>query len=181
MKQLIVNPLKGEIHMHTMVNRSTVVAILMALLLAVPALAQQGQGNRSGQQRGRGGGKGILIKAVISLSKLNATKGYECTADQAKKLLPILRKLAVAKTMNKDESGKYGESIRKALTEKQMKKLNALMGTCPTPGEFQGGGGKGGVGGPGNPFYVASGKKPEKGSGAEALHALIAALQKTAK
>lgn len=167
--------------MHTMVNRSTVVAILMALLLAVPALAQQGQGNRSGQQRGRGGGKGILIKAVISLSKLNATKGYECTADQAKKLLPILRKLAVAKTMNKDESGKYGESIRKALTEKQMKKLNALMGTCPTPGEFQGGGGKGGVGGPGNPFYVASGKKPEKGSGAEALHALIAALQKTAK
>jgi hypothetical protein len=172
MKQLIVNPLKGEIHMHTMASRSTVAAVLLALLLSVPALAQQ---------QGRGGGKGILIKAVISLNKLNATKGYECTATQAKTLLPVLRKLAVAKTMTKDEAGKYGESIRKALTEKQVKKLDALTGTCPTPGQFQGGMGQGRTGGPGNPFYVASGKKPDKGSGAEALHALIAALQKTAK
>ncbi len=186
MEQLIVNPFKGEIHMHTMANRSTVAAVLMAFLMAIPALAQQGQGQGEGQGQGqgqryakqreaRGGGKGILVKVVISLNKLNATKGYECTADQAKKLLPVLRKLAVAKTMNKDEAGKHDQAVRKALTEKQMKKLDALMEICP-PGKVQAG-----IGGPANPFYVAPGTKPGKGSRAEALHALIAALQKTAK
>ena len=164
--------------MYALANRSTLAATLAAVLFAVPALAQQGQG----RGRGQGGGKGLLIKAVTALNKLNATKGYELTPAQAKTLLPILRKLAVAKAMYRTDAGKCNDSIRKALTTTQLKKLEALADTCSTPGQPRGAKRqRGGFGGPINPFYVEAGKKPEKGSGAEALRSLITALQRKAK
>lgn len=168
--------------MYATTYRSTLAAAVAAILIAFPALAQQGQGKGQGQGQGQGGGKGLLIKAVTALNKLNTTKGHELTPTQAKTLLPTLRKLAVAKTMNRVDAGKYNESIRKALTATQLKKLDALASTCSTPGQPQGGKAQGGgFGGPINPFHVEAGKKPEKGSGAEALRSLITALQKKAK
>jgi len=179
--------------MYRKLYRSIVGVLCVAGLLAFPVAAQHGQGQCAcqhegechgeghghGHGHGQHAGKGMLMKTVLELTKLNTTKGYELTAAQAKQLLPTLRKMAVTETMNRDESVKYIDSLHKVLTEKQRKKLDALTSHCSNSGPTKlcSRGGHGHAG-PQNPFYVKAGTKPQKGSAAEALRKLIAALQK---
>jgi hypothetical protein len=132
-------------------------------------------GQRHAHGKGQGQGKGKLVKTIVALKQLNTTKGYECTASQAKKLLPSLRRLAVTKTLTRDQAQKQDQAIRGLLSKAQTTKLDKLASACGSCNMGQAARGRPDH----NPFYVAPGTEPAKGScAAEALVPLISALQR---
>lgn len=109
-----------------------VVSVVLGTLVTCGSSAERKTGaDRFCQMRDQQRPKFELMGMLHKIAEIEKDPKYALTPDQAKKLLAVLKPLRAKPTLTQEEARDAAARVKKALTDKQLKGMEAIKGGPP--------------------------------------------------